>query len=130
MQCLGRGVAERVGHEVDGLCCVLGEHELIGGCTQERRDALACALVGVGGLLGQQMRTAVHCGVVARVEATLRIEHREWLLRRSARVEVDEPISPAHSARENREVGRDPLDVEQPGHGCVHCGHAEDAALT
>ena len=36
----------------------------------------------------------------------------------------------AYRAREDREVCRDTLDIEESGHRCVHGGHAEAAAFT
>ena len=65
-----------------------------------------------------------------RVELALGVEHRVGLLRRRPGVEVDQPVPAAHGARQDREVGCDPLEVEQAGQRRVHSGHAQAAAFT
>ena len=124
------GVAERVRHEVDGLGGVLGEHQLAVGGTDQAGDGRARGLVGVGGLLREQVRAAVHGRVVPLVEVPLGVEDRVGLLGRGPRVEVDQPVPAAHRARQDREVGPDLLDVEQSGHRGVQGGHALAAAFT
>ncbi len=127
---LRRGVGEGVRDQVDRLGGVLGEHQLARLRAQEVGDALTGVLVGVGGLLREEVRTAVHRGVVPRVEAALGVQHRGGLLRRCPGVQVDQPVPAAHGARQDREVGSDGLVVEQAGHRGGQSGHAEAAAFT
>jgi hypothetical protein len=68
-------VADRVGHEVDGLGGVLGEHQLVGVGADERRYVGAALLVGVGGLLHQLVRSAVHRAVGGGQEVALGVEN-------------------------------------------------------
>ncbi len=102
-----RGIAERVGHEIQGLGGVLGEHHLLGLRTDETGHGLTCGLIGVSGFFGQLVCTAVNCGVVLLVEGALGIEHLSWFVRRRAGVEIHQRLSAAHRARQDGEVAAD-----------------------
>ena len=56
-------VPQHIRHQVDRLGGVLGEHQLVGVGADERGDVGAALLVGVGGLLHQLVRAAVHGAV-------------------------------------------------------------------
>ena len=98
---------ERVGDEVDPLGGVLGEHHLVRVGPDERRDPRAGRLVGVGGLLGELVRAAVHRGVVLLEERPLGVEHLPRPLGGRPRVEVDQGAAAADGPGQDREVGPD-----------------------
>ena len=102
----GGRVAHRVGDQVQPLGRALGEHDLAGIRADERRDPHPGALVGVGGLLAEQVRAAVSRRVVHRVEVTLGVEHLARLVRGSAGVQVDQ--RPARRAPPGRGSGSRP----------------------
>ena len=111
----GGGVAQRVGHEVDPLGGVLGEHDLVSAGADERGDPRAGRLVGLGRLLGELVGPAVRGRVVLLVEVALGVEHLPRLLRRRAGVEVDQRLPAPHGAAEDREVGAQELGVQCDG---------------
>ena len=92
---------------------VLGEHQLVGIGADERRDVGAALLVGVGGLLHQLVRTAVHRAVGGGQEVALGVEHLHRPLRGGAGIQVRQLISAAHHALQDREVGPDPGDDQE-----------------
>ena len=93
------GVAERVRDEVDPLGGVLGEDDLAGIGADERGDPRSRRLVGVGGLLGELVRAAVHGRVVLFEERPLGVEHLPGTLRRGPGVQVDQRLArPARCA--------------------------------
>ena len=53
-------VPQHIRHQVERFGGVLGEHQLVGIGADERGDVGAALLVGVGGLLHQLVRAAVH----------------------------------------------------------------------
>ncbi len=106
-------VADRVGHQVDRLGGVLGEHQLVGVGADEGRDVGAALLVGVGGLLHQLVRTAVHRAVGRGQEVTLGVENLQRPLRGGTGIQVRQLISAAHHALQNREVRPDPGDIQR-----------------
>ncbi len=97
-------VPQHIGDQVDGLRGVLGEHQFVRVGADERRDVGAALLVGVGGFLHQLMRAAVHGAVRGGEEVAFGIEDLRRPLRGGAGIEVRQLISPAHHAREDREV--------------------------
>ena len=86
---------------------VLGEHQLVGVGADERRDVGAALLVGVGGLLHQLMRAAVHRAVRRDQEVALGVEHLHRPLRRRTGIQVRQLVSAAHHPLEDREVRPD-----------------------
>jgi len=70
-----RGVAEGVGHEVQGFGGVLGEHHLLGLRADETSHRLASGLKGVGRFFGELMGTAMNRRVVLLVERALGVQH-------------------------------------------------------
>jgi len=115
-----RGVAHRVGDEVDRLGGVLGEHHLPDGRPHEPGHGRAGRFVGVGRLLRELVGAPVDGGVVPLVVLALRVQHAGGLLRRGARVEVDQPAPAADRTRQDGEVGPDPVQldrIEQAGGG-------------
>jgi hypothetical protein len=105
-------VAHRIGDQVDALGGVLDEDDLVRPATDERSDPGPRRLVEVGGFLGQLVRATVYGGVVQRVVVALGVEDLDRLLRRGARVEIDEAVPVADRAGQDREVSPDPLDVQ------------------
>ena len=99
-----RSVAEGVGHQVERLSGVLGEHHLPGLRADEGGHRLAGALKGVGGFFGQLMGTPVNRGVVLLIEPAFGIEHPARLVRGSPGVEVHQGLSATDGARQDREV--------------------------
>ena len=79
----------------------------------ERGDPRAGRLVGVGGLLGQLVRAAVHRGVVLLQEGPLGVEDLPRPLRGRPRVQVDQGAAAADGPRQDREVGADRRDVQR-----------------
>ena len=79
--------------------------------VDESCDLAAAVFVRGGGLLGDRVHAAVDVGVVRAVAVVHRVEHRERLLRRRRRVEVDEALA-VDLAPEDREVALDRGDVE------------------
>ena len=61
--------------------------------VEERADALARRLVGVGRALAQHVHAAMDVGVVVAVVARDRVDHRLRLLRRRRVVEIDERLA-------------------------------------
>ena len=95
---LARGqaaAAVAVGHQVDGLGGVLGEHDLGGRRGADEAGHLRPGLLeGGGGLLGQPVHAPVHVGVGVLVVVVHGVEDRLGLLRAGRRVEVDERAGP------------------------------------
>jgi hypothetical protein len=111
----GGGIAHRVRDEVHGLGRALGEHDLADGRADERRYPGPGGLVGVGGLLAEQVGAAMRRRVVDRVEVPLGVEHLARLVRGGPGVEVDKGPAAAHGSPEDREVGADRGHVERAG---------------
>ena len=100
-------VAQHIGDQVERLGGVLGEHQLLGGGADERGDVGTALLVGVGGLLHELVRTAVHGAVVMGQEIPLGVEHLQRLLRGRPGVQIRQLVSAAHHPTQDREVGAD-----------------------
>ena len=105
------------GDQVDALGGAADEHDLarIGG-VEEALDADARLLVGLGGLLAQEMHAPVHVRVLQRVVGDERVDHGLGLLARGRVVQVDEGFS-VNPLVERRKVLPDPLDVPGGGGG-------------
>ena len=101
------GVREGVGHQVERLGGVLGEHHLLVRSPDEPRDLGPRALVGVGGLLAELVRSAVHGTVDLLAERALGVERTGIPLRGGTGVEVDQWLPVTHGARQDREAGPD-----------------------
>ena len=108
MACPATELRERVGHEVERLGGVLGEHHLLVGSPDEPGDLGARTLVGVGGLLAELVGAAVHGAVDLLAERALGVERTGIPLRGGAGVEVDQRLPVAHGAGQDREAGPDP----------------------
>ena len=115
------GRAERMADEVQRLGCVPGEDQLVGATTDEAGDHRPRRLERVRGLFGEEVRAAVHGGVVLLVELALRVEDRDRLLRGGCRVQVHQRPPAAHGARQDREV-RPQSRVEQGAHAVATAG--------
>ncbi len=105
-------VPEHVGHQVERFGGVLGEHQLVGVGADERGDVGAALLVGVGRLLHQLVRAAVHPAVGGEQEFAFGVENLQRPLRRRSGIQVRQLISAPHHAFEDREVGADRGDVQ------------------
>ena len=112
---LEAAVAERVGDQVDPLGGVLGEHQLIGIGADERGDLGAALLVGVGGLLHQLVRAAVHRAVGGDEKVAFGVEHLQRALRRGPGIEVGQLVSATHHALQDREVRPDLGEIQRLG---------------
>ena len=128
VRCLGGRIAEGVRHQVERLRRVAGEDDLVRPRAHELGDPGPRALEGLGRLLGQLMRPAMHGRVAGEVVVTLGVQHGERLLRGGCGVQVDETASPAHGTIEDREILAYALHVDRARGG----GHAHAAlpALT
>ena len=104
-------VAKHIGDQIDRFGGVLGEHQLAGLGADECRDVGAALLVGVGGLLHQLMRTAVHRAVGSRQEVPFGVEHLNRPLRGGAGIQICQLVSAAHDPLQDREVRPDFLDI-------------------
>ncbi len=69
-------------------------------------------LVGLGGLFRQPVDAAMDVGVLVLVEGGHRLEHRPRLLGRGGRIEVDQRDAGTRLALQDRELGAQPIDVE------------------
>ena len=112
---------ERVGHQVDRLGRVLGEHDLARVRAEERGHLGPRALVDLGALLAEQVRASVGGAVVQLVERALGVQDLDRLLRGGAGVQVDQRVAVADRPGQGREVGPDRLDVEVSGE-LAHAG--------
>ena len=107
------GATPRVGHQVDGLGDVLGEHDLAGRAgADEPHHAGTGALVERGRLLRDRVHAAMDVGVRRLVVVLHGVEHDAGLLRARRGVEVDEALAVVHLDLEDREVLLDRDDVE------------------
>ena len=112
-------VPQHVGDEVERLGGVLGEHQLVGLRTDERRDVGTALLVSVGGLFHQLVRTTVHRAVGRGQELPFGVEHLQWLLRGRPGIQVGQLLSATHHPAQNREISSDPGQV----HRLCRSGH-------
>ena len=104
--------APRVGHQVDRLGRVAGEHDLaaIGG-VDEARDLGPRRLVGGRRLLADGVDAAMDVGVVLAVVVGHRVDDDVRLLAARRGVEVDQPVT-VDLLVEDREVGPQRVRVE------------------
>ena len=107
------GVRERVGHEVERLGGVLGEHHLVGLTADEGGNPRTGPLVAVGGLLRELVRPTVNGRVGLLGVGPLGVEGLRDPVRRGTGVEVDQRLPVADGARQDREVRPDLRDVHQ-----------------
>ena len=112
-------VAQHIGHQVERLGGVLGEHQFVGIGPDERRDVGAALLVGVGGLFHQLMRAAVHPAIGGKQKLALGVQHLQRPLRRRTGIQVRQLISAAHDALEDGEIGADRREIQRR-HGGSH----------
>ena len=108
-------VPQHIRHQVERFGGVLGEYQLTRVSADERGDVGAALLVGVGGLLHQLMRAAVHPAVGRGEEFAFGIEDLHRALRRRAGIQVSQLISAPHDPAQNREVGPDRSEVQRGG---------------
>ena len=108
-------VPQHIGHQVERFGGVLGEHQLVGVGTDERGDVGAALLVGVGGLLHQLVRAAVHPAVGRGEEFAFGVEDLHRTLRRRTGIQVRQLVSAAHDAAQDREVGPDRGEIQRRG---------------
>ena len=73
-------VAQHIRHQVERLGGVLGEDQLVGIGTDERRDVGTPLFVGVRSLLHQLVRTAMNGAVGGDQKLTFGVEHLQWAL--------------------------------------------------
>ena len=104
-------VAQHIRDQVDRLGGVLGEHQLVGLGADEGRDVGAALFVGVGGLLHQLVRTAMHRAVGRGQKVTFGVEHLHGPLRRRTGIQVRQLISAAHHPLQDREVRPDFVEI-------------------
>lgn len=107
------GIAQHVRDQVQRLCGVFGERDLVVVRADEVRDGLAGGLVRVGGLLRQFVGAAVYGRVAAEHEVTLSVPHPLRALRRRPRIQVHQRFAAAHGARQDRELLADGCYVER-----------------
>ena len=106
-------VPERIGHQVQRLGGVLGEHDLVRRRRpDEGSDARAGRLEVVGRLLGQRMRSTLDRGVVVGDEVLLGVDHRHRALRGRAGIQVHQTLPVPDRAVQDREVVADGGHVE------------------
>ncbi len=108
-------VPQHIGHQVERFGGVLGEHQLVGVGADERGDVGAALLVGIGGLLHQLMRAAVHPAVGRGEEFAFGIEDLHRTLRSRSGIQVSQLSSTSHDPSQNREIGPDRGEVQRRG---------------
>ena len=101
---IGHGVERRGGAGRE-------DHLLLLGGPDPPGDPGAGLLVGLGGLLGEEMHAAMDVGILPTHETVDRLDHRPGLLRRGAAVQIDERPA-VDLAGENRELLAYLIDVE------------------
>ncbi len=107
---------QRERDQVDGLGRTLGEYDLLRLGADEPGDLRPRLLVDRSGFLTQQVGAAVGRGVVPLVVLPLGVQYLNRVLRGRAGVQVDERLSVAHRAREDREILANRLRVQRAGH--------------
>ena len=108
-------VPQHIRHQVERFGGVLGEHQLVRVGADESGDIGTALLVGVGGLLHQLMRAAVHRAVGGGEEFAFGVEGLHGTLRRRSGIQVRQLISAPHDPAQDREVGPDRGEVQRRG---------------
>jgi hypothetical protein len=107
-------VPQHIRQQVEALGGVLDEYQLVGIGADELGDVGAALLVGVGRLLHQLVRAAVHSTIACQQELAFGVEHLQGPLRGGTRIQVGQLISAAHYPFEDGEV--------RPDLPNIHCG--------
>src|SRR5439155_647163 len=82
-------------------------------CAREARDLLPRVLVRLRRFLGDQVDASVDVGVVGPIVAVQRLKHRQRLLRRGRRIEVDQRL-PVDLPLEDRKFPPERGEVDVP----------------
>ena len=87
-------LAERAGHEVDGLCGTSRKHNLLRlAGIDELAHFFAGGLVQVGSLLTEIVNTTMHIGIDIQILVPHGVEHAQGLLRGGRIVEIDQRLA-------------------------------------
>lgn len=97
--------------------------------VEEPRDRAARGLVLLGREVGQEVQATVNIRIFVGVAAGHSIDHRLWLLRRGAVVEVDERPA-VYLAGEDREVATDLFDIIHHGTSFVDRPSSDSSIAT
>ena len=123
-------VAPAACHEIDGLCGVSGEHNLLWTSRSHKgRRCGPCCFKGLGRPGAELMGPAVDVGVVTGVISLKRIQHRPGLLAGGGMIEIDQRTPLRRSLIEDREVGTGPIRQRNSGitRECGHIGREGSA---
>ena len=112
--CLHLRLAERAGHEVDGLGGAACKDNLLGLTRMDKlAHLLARRLMEVGGLLREVVHTTVHIRIHVEILIAHSVEHAERFLRGGRIIQIHQRLT-IHFASQNREILPYLIDIVHP----------------
>ena len=104
------GVTPAAGYEVDGLCGIAGEHNLLRTSRSDKGGGGgACRLKILGGPGTELVCTSMHIGVITGVVGLQRFENHPGFLARGGVIEIDQRVALRRSLIKNREIRTSPF---------------------